>query len=66
MNKNILTIPHRLLSVEETAQYLNIAPRTLYNRVHRKSKNPFPVRPKRIGRLIRFDVQDLEDYIANL
>ncbi len=46
----------RLLSVEETASYLGISARTIYNRVAPKSKNPFPVRPKRIGKLVRFDI----------
>lgn len=56
----------RLLSVNETAQYLGLSPRTLYNAVARKSKNPFPVKPKRIGKLVKFDIKDLEIYIESL
>ena len=56
----------RLLSVEETATYLGLSPRTIYNAVARRSKRPFPVKPKRIGRLIRFDIGDLERYIESL
>lgn len=56
----------RLLSVSETAQYLGLSPRTLYNAVARKSKNPFPVKPKRIGKLVKFDIKDLEIYIESL
>ena len=56
----------RLLSVEETAEYLGISPRTLYNRTAPKSKNPFPVKPKRIGKLIKFDINDLDHYIDSL
>ena len=56
----------RLLSVEETAQYLSISPRSIYNRVCKKAKKPFPVKPKRIGKLIRFDVRDLDAYIDGL
>ena len=56
----------RLLSVEETAKYLGISPRTLYNRTAPKSKNPFPVKPKRIGKLIKFDINDLDHYIDSL
>ena len=59
-------IQKRLLSVEETAIYLGLSPRTVYNRVHRKSKNPFPVKPKRIGKLVKFDRQDLDKYIESL
>jgi excisionase family DNA binding protein len=56
----------RLLSVEETATYLGLSPRTIYNAVARKSKRPFPVKPKRIGRLVRFDIRDLEQYVESL
>ena len=41
----------RFLSVKETAEYLNISPRTIYNKTGRKAKVKFPVRPKRVGRL---------------
>jgi excisionase family DNA binding protein len=53
----------RLLSVEEAAQYLGMAPRTIYNAVAPKSKNPFPVKAKRIGKLVRFDIRDLDAFI---
>jgi len=56
----------RLLSAEETARYLGISVRTIYNRIGRKAEKPFPVKPKRIGRLIRFDLQDLDRYIESL
>lgn len=56
----------RLLSVEETANYLGLSPRTIYNAVARKSKKPFPVRAKRIGKLVKFDIRDLERYVESL
>jgi len=56
----------RLLSVEETANYLGLSPRTIYNAVARKSKKPFPVKPKRIGKLVKFDIRDLEQYVESL
>ena len=56
----------RLLSVEETAEYLGISPRSLYNRTAPKSRNPFPVKPKRIGKLVKFDINDLDQYIETL
>jgi excisionase family DNA binding protein len=56
----------RLLSVEETAFYLGISPRTIYNQIGRKAKKKFPIKPKRIGRLVKFDVQDIEAYINSL
>jgi excisionase family DNA binding protein len=57
----------RLLSVEETALYLGISPRTIYNQISRNAKVPFVVKPKRVGRkLIRFDLRDLEAYVDSL
>jgi predicted DNA-binding transcriptional regulator AlpA len=56
----------RLLSIEETGLYLNISPRTIYNRIGPKAKNPFPVKPKKIGKLVRFDIRDLDKYIETL
>lgn len=56
----------RLLSVQEAARYLSLSPRTLYNAVAPKSKLPFPVKPKRIGKLVRFDIRDLDRYVDSL
>ncbi len=60
------SIKKRLLTVEEAATYLGLAPQTIYNRTHKKSKNPFPVRPLRIGRALRFDIRQLEQFVKNL
>jgi excisionase family DNA binding protein len=56
----------RLLSVPEAAKYLGISPKTIYNRIHPKAKIPFPVKPKRAGRRVLFDVRDLESYVDSL
>jgi excisionase family DNA binding protein len=56
----------RMMSVEEVANVLGISPKTIYNQVGRRSKRPFPVRAKRIGRLVKFDRQDVERYISSL
>jgi predicted DNA-binding transcriptional regulator AlpA len=56
----------RLLSVEEAAAYLGISPRTVYNGVSPKAKNPFPVKVKRWGKRVLFDIQDLDRYIEKL
>ncbi|MCX5884611.1 MAG: helix-turn-helix domain-containing protein [Proteobacteria bacterium] len=56
----------RLLSVEETASYLGLSPRTIYNGVAPKSKKPFPVKPRRIGKLVKFDRLDLDRYVDSL
>jgi predicted DNA-binding transcriptional regulator AlpA len=56
----------RLLSVEETAAYIGLSPRTIYNGVAPRAKAPFPIKPKRIGKLIRFDIKDLDRYVDSL
>lgn len=56
----------RLLSVPETAKYLNISERTIYNGTGKNAKKPFPVRPKRIGGSIRFDRYELDRWLEGL
>ena len=57
----------RLLSVEEAAEYLGLKPRTIYNQIGRKAKKRFPVKPLRpLGRLVRFDIRDLDAYVESL
>jgi len=56
-----------LLSLKETCLYLgNIPPKSLYNRTGPRSKNPFPVRPKRIGTRLFWDIRDLDAYVDSL
>jgi len=61
-----VTLPKRLLSVEETASYLGISDRTIYNQICRKAKKRFPIKPKRIGKRILFDINDIEQYVDSL
>jgi len=61
-----LKLVKRLVSVEEAAAYLGISPKTVYNQIARKSKRRFPVKPKRVGRLVKFDIHDLEAYVDSL
>jgi len=56
-------ITKRLLSVKETATYLGLAPRTIYNGIAPGSKMPFPVRCKRYGRKPLFDIKDLDRFV---
>ena len=59
-------VQKRLFSIEEAAVYLGLKPRTIYNAVAPKSKRPFPVKVKRIGKLVKFDLRDLEKYVDEL
>jgi excisionase family DNA binding protein len=60
-------VAKRLFTVEETAVYLGMSPRTIYNGIAPKSKSPFPIKPKRIGnKLVRFDKAQLDAWIDGL
>jgi len=56
----------RLYSVQESAVYLGLSPRTLYNGVAPGSKNPFPVKAKRLGKKVLFDIRDLDLFVDSL
>jgi excisionase family DNA binding protein len=59
-------IKRRLLSFREIAQLLGVSERYIYNRVHRKAERKFPIKPKRIGRLIRFHIDDIDEFLNSL
>jgi hypothetical protein len=56
----------RMLSEQEAARYLGIAPQTLrQQRSEGARSNRLPLVPfVRMGRTIRYDVKDLDDFIA--
>lgn len=54
------------ITVKELAKILGVSERTIYNQISRKAKNPFPIKPKRHGRLVKFDIRDVERYIDSL
>ncbi len=56
----------RYLTVKETAMYLGISTSSLYNKVAPKAKKPFPVKAKRIGKSVRFDRQELDQFMEGL
>lgn len=56
----------RLLNINDAAKYLGIAPKTLRNRLGPKAENPFPVKPKRIGKMVLFDLKALDAFIDSL
>jgi predicted DNA-binding transcriptional regulator AlpA len=62
----VAPIRKRLFSVEETADYLGISPRSIYNQIHRNAKKKFPVRYFKHGKLVKFDVFDLNEYIEKM
>jgi hypothetical protein len=59
-------VRRRLLTIPQVAEYLNLSPKYLYNRCHRKSKNPLPFPVKRIGRRCLVDIRDLQKFVSEL
>ena len=59
-------VKKRLLSVEETAAYVGLSCRTIYNMIGPKAKKKFPVKAKRVGKLVKFDLKDLDNWIETL
>ena len=62
----IKEITPRMLSVDETAKYIGLATKTIRNRIGRKATKPFPIKPKRIGSSVLFDIKDLDAYLDKL
>ena len=56
----------QFLRVKEAAEWLNIPVKSLYNAIAPGAKHPFPVKPKRIGGRVRFDIRDLEEWRESL
>jgi len=69
MKKEIMVkreIKPRMLSVDEAALYLGLASKTIRNRIGPRAADPFPIKPKRIGGRVLFDVKDLDAYLDSL
>ena len=56
----------RLLTIKEVARLLQISERTIYNKVRKGAERKFPVKVKRVGKLIRFHPKDVQRYIDQL
>jgi len=59
-------ISKRWMSAEELAKYLNISVRSLYNRTGPRSPQPFPIKPKRLGKRLLFDLGEVDRHIESL
>jgi hypothetical protein len=56
----------RLLSVDQAAAYLSISPKTIRNGLGPKAPDPFPVKPKRAGKRVLFDIKDLDAFVDSM
>lgn len=56
----------KLVSIDEAAKIFGISAKTIRNRLGPKAKNPFPVKPKHIGKRVLFDTRDIYVFIDSL
>jgi hypothetical protein len=56
----------KLLSIDQAAEYLSISPKTIRNGLGPRAPQPFPVKAKRFGKRVLFDINDLERYAEGL
>lgn len=56
----------KLLTPDEVADILQISVGTIRNRCAPKSKNPFPIRVKRVARKLRFSEKEVQEYIKTI
>lgn len=53
----------RLLGIDELSEYLGIKPQTIRNRL---SCGTFPIPAKKVCGRVKFDLRDVEGYLAKL
>lgn len=56
----------KLMTIQDVARILGISERTIYNQVRKGAERKFPVKVKRVGKLIRFHPKDVQRYIDQL
>jgi excisionase family DNA binding protein len=66
MNTEGNRVNKRLLNVKEVATYLGLSSQTISNGISRNARTPFPIKPKRVGKLVRFDIRDLDKWVDSL
>jgi predicted DNA-binding transcriptional regulator AlpA len=57
------TIEKRMLGIKELSDYLGLSPQTIYNQL---SAGTFPIKTKRIGKLLKWDRRDVDRYLDKL
>ena len=53
----------RLLNIAELSKYLGLSPQTIYNQL---SAGTFPIKTKKFGRLLKWDILDVDRYLDKL
>lgn len=50
----------RLLNINEVAGILGLSVKTIYNQI---SEGRFPIKVKKVGKAVRFDSDDVQEYL---
>ena len=58
--------PKRLFTIDETAHYLGLAPKTIRNGLGPRAKKPFPIKAVKHGGRVLFKKEDLDAHIDRL
>jgi predicted DNA-binding transcriptional regulator AlpA len=58
-----LSIPKRMIGIKELALYIGLSPQTIYNQL---AGGTFPIKTKRLGRLLKWDIRDVDRYLDKL
>jgi predicted DNA-binding transcriptional regulator AlpA len=55
-----------LLTVPRATEYFGLSERTIRNRVGPRAKEPFPIKPCRVGKRVLFRRSDLDNFVAGI
>jgi predicted DNA-binding transcriptional regulator AlpA len=60
VNENLVT---RMIGIRELSIYIGLAEQTIRNQL---ASGTFPIRTKKIGGLLKWDISDVDNYLDNL
>jgi hypothetical protein len=66
LRKELRAPNKRLFPIEDAANYLGIASKTIRNGLGPRAKKPFPIKPVRYGGKVLFKREDLDKFVDEL